>query len=150
MQKVCTKMVPKILLEEQKQNRVKFCEYMLEKIKDNLNNLRQIVTGDKTWVFQFNPETKRQSMQWNTAESPRPKKVCMSKSKIKVILITFFDQKSMVHHKFVPEGKTVNQHFYQQVLICLHNQVQCSKQELLSDKSWLLHHDNTFAHKAIN
>ena len=100
---------------------------MLKKIKDDPNILRQIITGDETWVFQYNPETMRQSMQWKIAESPRPNKTqenrCMSKSKIKVLQITFFDQKDMVHHEFVPEGKTVNQHFYQQVFICLHNRV---------------------------
>ena len=74
----------------------------------------------------------------------------MSKSKIKVMLIAFFDQKGMVHHEFVPEGETMNHHFYQQVLIHLHNQVQCSWWELCSDKSWVLHHDNTPAHKAIS
>ena len=88
-------------------------------------------------------------MQWKTAGSPRPKKACMSKSKIKVVLIAFFDQKGMVHHEFVPEGETVNQHFYQQVLICLDNRVRRSRRELWSDKSWLLHHDDAPAHKAI-
>ena len=48
MRKVCDKMVPKILSEDQKQNRVKFCEDMMEKIKDNPDILRQIITGDKT------------------------------------------------------------------------------------------------------
>ena len=52
---------------------------------------------------------KQQSMQWKTAESPRPKKAHMSKQKIKVMLIVFFDQKDMVHHELVPEGETVNQ-----------------------------------------
>ena len=105
-------MVPKILSKDQKQNPVKFCEDMLEKIKDHLDILRQIITEDKTWVFQYDPEAKRQSMQWKTAESPRPKKVHMSKSKIKVMLIAFFDQKGMVHHEFVPEGETVNNPLY--------------------------------------
>ena len=74
----------------------------------------------------------------------------MPKSKIKVMLIAFFDQKGMVHHEFAPESKTVNQHFYQQVLIYLHNQVQCSRWELWRDKSWLLHHKNAPTHKAIS
>ena len=100
MQKVCAKMVLKILLKDQKQNQVKFYEDMLNKIKDDLDIFRQIITGDGTWVFQYNPETKRQSMQWKTAESLRPKKVRMSKLKIKVMLIAFFNQKCMVHHKF--------------------------------------------------
>ena len=81
---------------------------MLEKIKDLPDILRQIITGDEIRVFQYDPETKRQSMQWKIAESPKPKKAHMSKSKIKVILIPFFDQKGMVHYEFVPEGETVN------------------------------------------
>ena len=40
-----------------------FCEDMLEKIKDDPDILRQIITGDETWVFQYDPETKRQSIQ---------------------------------------------------------------------------------------
>ena len=84
---------------------------------------------------------------------PDPRRHCISKSKIKVMLIFFFfffDQKGMVHHEFVPEGEAVNQHFYQQVLICLHNRIQRSSQELCSDKSWLLHHGNAPARKAIS
>ena len=91
---------------------------MLEKIKDDPDIFRQIITGDKTWVFQYDSETKRQRLQ--SAESPRHK-ARMSKSKIKVMLIAFFHQKGMVHYEFVPEGEIVNQHFYQQVLIRLHN-----------------------------
>ena len=53
-------MLPKILSENQKQNQnhVKFCKGMLEKIKDNPDILRQIITGDETWVFQYNPINK--------------------------------------------------------------------------------------------
>ena len=105
MRKVCAKLVPKILSVDQKQRRVNFCKDMLEKIRDDPNILYQVITGDETWVFQYDPETKRQSMQWKTAGSPRPKKARMSKSKIKVMLIAFFDQKGLVHHEFVPEGE---------------------------------------------
>ena len=122
---------------------------MLEKIKDDLDILRQIITRDETWVFQYNLEIKRQASSKRLQNHPDPRKR-LSKSKIKVMLIAFFDQKGMVHHKFVPEGETVNQHFYQQVLICLHNQIQCIRWELWSDKSWLLHHDNASANKAIS
>ena len=66
------------------------------------------------------------------------------------MLIVFFDQKGLVHYEFVPEGETVNQHVYQQVLICLHNRVRRSRRELWSNKSWLLHHDNALANKAIS
>ena len=61
-------------------------------------------------------ETKRQSQQWTTPNSSLPKKAHMPKSKIKTMLITFFDQKGLIHHEFVPQNQTVNQRFYQQVL----------------------------------
>ena len=74
----------------------------------------------------------------------------MSKSKIKVMLIAFFDQKSLVYHIFVPEGETVNQYFYQQVLIRLHDRVERSRRALWNDKSSLLHHGNAPAHNAVS
>ena len=89
-------------------------------------------------------------MQWKTAESPRSKKARISKSKIKVILIAFFNQKVMVNHEFVPEEKTANKNFHNQVLIRLHNRVRRSRRELWSYKSRLLHYDNAPAHKTIS
>ena len=41
-------------------------------------------------VYQYDPETKRQSAQWKTANSPRPKKFRRSKSRVKTMLLTFF------------------------------------------------------------
>jgi hypothetical protein len=40
--------------------------------------------------------------------SVRPKKAWMSWSKIKVMLVVFFDWKGIVHHEFVPCGHMVN------------------------------------------
>jgi len=75
MRKVCAKMAPKELFEEQKQRRVTICQDLLEKQDDILG---RIITGDETWVYQYEPETKRQSAQWKTANSPRPKKYSVS------------------------------------------------------------------------
>lgn len=150
MRKVCAKMVPKLLSDDQKEHRVNVCQDLLEKIGEDPEFLGRVITGDETWVFQYDPETKRQSLQWMTPNSPRPKKARMSKSKIKVMLTAFFDQKGLVHHEFVPEGQTVNQHFYQQVLNRLHDRVRRSRRALWRDKSWLLHHDNAPAHTALS
>ena len=98
-------MVPKILSEEQKQRRVNFRKDMQQTIADDADILGQVITRDKTWFFQYNPETKRQSMQWKTATSPRPKEARMSKSNIEVILIVFFDQQGLVYHNLCPRVK---------------------------------------------
>jgi len=71
MRKVCAaKMVPKELTEGQEQRRVTICQDLLERQDDILG---RAVTGDETWVYQYNPETKRQDAQWKTANSPRQK-----------------------------------------------------------------------------
>jgi len=70
MRKVCAKMVPKKLTEEQKQRRVTICQDLLESQDDILG---RVTRGDETWVYQYDPETKRQTAQWKIANSPRPK-----------------------------------------------------------------------------
>ena len=40
----------------------------------------------------------------------------MSKSKIKSMLICFFDNQGIVHTEFVPQGQTVNQFYYREIL----------------------------------
>jgi len=113
MRKVCAKMVPKELTKEQKQRRVTFCQDLLERQDDILG---RSITGDETWVYPYNPETKRQSAHWKTASFPRPKKFCQSKSRVKTMLLTFFDIRGIVHYEFVPNGQTVNQVYYLEVL----------------------------------
>jgi len=67
MRKVCAKMVPKDLTEEQKQRRVTICQDLLERQDDILGH---VITGDETWFYQYDPEMKWQSTQWKTANSP--------------------------------------------------------------------------------
>jgi len=47
----------------------------------------------------------------------------MSKSKIKSMLICFFDSQRIIHKEFVPPGQTVNQTFYWEVLERLRKRV---------------------------
>ena len=70
MRKVCAKMVSKKLTEEQKQRRVTIRQDLLERQDDILG---RVTRGDETWVYQYDPETKRQTAQWKIANSPRPK-----------------------------------------------------------------------------
>jgi hypothetical protein len=51
---------------------------------------RRVITGDESWILEYDPETKHHSREWHTANSPRPKKVRMSKLKIKSMLICYF------------------------------------------------------------
>ena len=80
-------MVPKELNEEQKQRRATICQDLLERQDDILG---RVITGDETWVYQYDPEMKQQSAQRKTANSPQPKQFRRSKSRVKTMLLTFF------------------------------------------------------------
>ena len=116
MRKVCAKMVPRLLSEDQKTRRLHVCQDILQQLQTDATLLEKVITGDESWTFEYDPETKRQSCQWKSPGSPRPKKARMQKSQVKVMLITFFDHQGMVHHEYVPHDQTVNQHFYKEVL----------------------------------
>ena len=47
---------------------------------------------NESWIYSYDPETKRQNSQWNHSGSPRPKKARQSKSANKLLMIYFFWQ----------------------------------------------------------
>jgi hypothetical protein len=80
----------------------------LEKIEEDPDFLNSVVTCDETWLFQYDPDAKLQSMQWKTTHSPRPKKARLSEPKIKKMLGVFFDIQLIIMTQYVPPGRTVN------------------------------------------
>ena len=78
------------------------------------------------------------------------KKARMSRSKIKVTLVVFFDWKSIVHHEFVPRGQMINKQLYQEVLARLRNAVRRKGPELWENQTWMLHHDKAPAHASLH
>jgi len=106
MRKVCAKMVPKNLTTEQKSNRRDVCLDLLDCLEGEPEFFSHVIIGE-SWILEYEPETKRQSREWHTANSPRPKKARMSKSKIKSMLVCFFDSQGIIHKEFVPPGQTV-------------------------------------------
>ena len=63
MRKICTKMVSRLLNEGQKERRVQVCQDILELVETKLNLLKRVVTGNKTWIFEYDPLTKWQSFE---------------------------------------------------------------------------------------
>ena len=99
-------------------------------------------------MFDYDPETKRQSEEWHTKSSPRPKKARMSRSRVKTMIIVFFDSRGFVNKEFVPPGQTVNHAFYKDVLERLRKWVQRVRKDIADN--WVLQHDNTPAHNGLS
>jgi len=74
MHRIAAKFVPRLLTDDQKQNRVDVSQELLDRANDDDNFLENIITGDEAWVYGYDVETKVQSSQWVSKTSPRPKK----------------------------------------------------------------------------
>ena len=73
MRKTCAKLVPKNLSDEQKDNRVLVSQELLDRVTSEPDFLQRLITRGETWVFEYDPTTKRQSSEWHTSQSPRAK-----------------------------------------------------------------------------
>jgi len=60
MRKVRTKMVPKNLTTEQKANWRDVCLDLLDRLEGEPEFFSRVITGDESWILEYNPKTKRQ------------------------------------------------------------------------------------------
>ncbi|UYV61764.1 EPHX1 [Cordylochernes scorpioides] len=149
MRRVAAKFVSKLLNCDQKQHRMNIANEMLESVRDDPNLLQRVITGDEAWVYGYDVETKAQSSQWKLSYEPRPKKARQVRSNVKVLLTVFFDCRGVVHHEFLPQGRTVNKEYHLQVMRNLREAIRQKRLDLWKNKNWLLHHDNAPAHTSL-
>ncbi|UYV78712.1 hypothetical protein LAZ67_16002510 [Cordylochernes scorpioides] len=113
-------------------------------------------------MFKYDPESKKQNCAWHTKSykikgfksanmarycfvliytksSPRPKKARMSKSRIKTMIIVFFDIRGIVHCEFVPQGQAVLRRLKRRIA-----RVRTDIKDTVK-----LHHDNATSHTAF-
>ena len=55
-------MVSRLLNKGQKERRVQVCQDILEQLETEANLLKRVVTGDKPWIFEYDPLTKQQTL----------------------------------------------------------------------------------------
>ena len=89
--------VPHNLSEDQKRGRVDWCAHMLRKYDGGRSpKVWDIVTGDATWVYQYDPETKQQSAVWVLPDENQPVKLNKNKSASKQMIACFFANFAML------------------------------------------------------
>jgi len=88
MRGISAKFVLHLLADDQKENCVEISQELLASANGNENILKNIITGDETWVYGYDVKTKMQLSQWMGKGSPRPKGT--DESEIKVLLVVFF------------------------------------------------------------
>jgi histone-lysine N-methyltransferase SETMAR len=90
MHRVATKFVPMILTADQKQQRIMSVRSFVR------SPLMMQPSGDESWIYSYDPQTKQQSSQWKSQNSPRPRKAKQVKSQVKCIFAIFFVIKGTV------------------------------------------------------
>ncbi len=114
MKKVCLKQVLRVLMSEQKKERVFIVQMFLNDCGVD-PTLLWIITDDKLWVFEYNPSTKHQSVKRKSGE-PQHRKAHMTRSQQKLMLVSFFDVLGVVMAEWVSYRKNVNAAFYIETL----------------------------------
>jgi histone-lysine N-methyltransferase SETMAR len=90
--KLCSKWVARQLSDNHTRARQTICQEHLDRhAREGVAFLHQIVTGDESWVYHYEPESKRQSMQWKHPSSPANKKFKVQASAGKVMLTILWD-----------------------------------------------------------
>ena len=144
--KRCARWVPHKLTDDQKEGRVRWCIEMLDKYDSGRSTATwDIITGDETWVYQFDPETKLQSPVWLFPRDPPPEKFRRSRSTGKKMVALFVTKTGPIATIPLEDRRTVTADWYVQ---------QCLPQVLNAARARrprsgiTLHHDNAPAHTA--
>jgi len=113
MSRVSARWVPRLLMADQEENRVKASRQFLQSYqREGDTFLDRIITTDESWFYYLDPETKSQSSVWKHTSSPPPKKARVTKSVGKHMFILFMDWKGMLLTHAVPKEETVNADYY--------------------------------------
>ena len=133
-----------MLTQENKKIRVECSQKLLNRYhQEGEQFLLKIVTGDETWVHHYDPEEKRQSMEYRHVTSPQPKKFKVQPSAGKIMLMVFWDGNQIYLTDYLEKGTSVNSARYIESLKKLRRRV-CRVQG--STDTILLHHDNARPH----
>ena len=149
MRKICAKFVPRVLTEDQKEMLCHDSREMVEPINLDPAVLDALVTCDESWIYCYDPETKRQSSQSKHHGSPRPKKARQSKSTYKLLMIPFFWQHWHDLHALGSCWTTVNKEYYVEVLREFRKRFRRKRLALFKLGQWHFHRYNTPVHNSI-
>ena len=108
----------------------------------------RIINRDESWFSNMTPDTKLQSLEWCSKGLARPKKARMSKSKVKFLLVCFFDSIGIVPKELVPAAQRINQYYYTEILERLRKRVMWVSPNM--EKNCILNRDNAPTHEALS
>ena len=151
LRKICARWVPHLLTDEEKQSRVRLASQVVEKYdKCDPRHLEEIVTGDETWIYHFQPDSKAKNKVWVSSEGDRPVIVrrCKTSNGMLYAILIFFDSNGPVLQIPVPKGGSVTGKFYRESVLTQLVDFYQKRRPRTSVSGIKLLHDNASAHKS--
>jgi len=146
--KACARWVPQILTQERKEHRMQVCWSLLNLYEAEGDSfLDRIITSDEMFCRHYEPESKRQSVDWQHVNSPSKKKLKILPSVGKVMCTVFWDRKGVILLNFIEPGQTINSDRYVATLSKL--KARISKVRPEKKTSFLLQHNNARPHISL-
>lgn len=146
LSKLSARWVPKALRDDQKAQRADCALHFLNQFDaDPPGFLNRIVTGDETWLYQYDPENKVQSKQWLPTGGSGPIKFKGDRSVKKLMATIFWDAEGVVLVDFLHDQRTVTGPYYAEILRKLSDALRQKRPGKLHHRV-LFHHDNAPAH----
>ncbi|GFT71294.1 mariner Mos1 transposase [Trichonephila clavipes] len=113
------------------------------------NFLNNNFTSDESWGRKYDSERKLRSLEWRSPSSPKKTNVWSEKSRIKTMLIAFFDSKGLTHKEFLPQNTTLNAAAYAEVVKSLLKRMSRVRPEYSKQFYWTVFHNNARPHTAL-
>jgi len=138
--KVCARSVPFMFTQEHKEHRMQVCQDLLNQYEAEGDSfLDRIITGEEACCQHYEPESKRQSMEWRHVNSPSKEKFKTQASAGKVMCTVFWDRKGVILLDFLEPGQTINSDRYIATLTKLKARISRVRPE--KKTTFLLQHD---------
>jgi uncharacterized protein YeaC (DUF1315 family) len=111
--KICIRWAPHCLTAEQKQKCLEIAALLKQRFNvESQALLERNVAIDNTWVRDIEPELKSQPNEWKSLTSPRLKIFRRTQSKVKQLMIFFYDHLGIIMTDRVPCGTSVTTTYY--------------------------------------
>ena len=141
--------VPHLLTDEQKQSRVRLASQVIEKYDNcDTRRLEEIVTGDETWIYNFQPHSKAKDEVWVSSEGDRPVIARRCKTSNRILYAIFFYSKGPVLQIPFPKGSSVTGKFYRESVFTQVVDFYQKRRPRTGVGGIKLFHDNAPAHKS--
>ncbi len=150
LKKKSARCVPKLLSEDQKQERIRVCsDFIVAVHRRSKAMLDAIVTMDQTMVSYHTPKTKKQGKQWIPRGQPGSLKARVHASLTKQMVVAFFDLRSMIYTHIIPRGTSINTDYTIKVLGTFLEHFK-KKRAAIAEQQWWFHWDNAPVHMAAS